>query len=284
MTPKTIDIVSHVQRHRRSAGLSIAQLHHEHLPQHLDPFLAFDHFEMAQPFFPPHPHAGFSAVTYMFPESANGFVNRDSRGETIDIHPGDLHWTAAGAGIMHEETPMRAGIVCHGLQIFVNLRSTQKWMPPQVLHLSAADVPTVRDSGVTARVVFGAHGDVRSPLQPPTVATLLDVQLAPGARLVHRPPRGEPRFCYVIEGEVQAGPEDAPRVLRTGDVAGFSEEGDEVIVSAAGGGAHVVIAGGLPIREPAVFYGPFCMNTSADIQRAIAAYKGGAMGHLEPSF
>jgi redox-sensitive bicupin YhaK (pirin superfamily) len=132
--------------------------------------------------------------------------------------------------------------------------------------------------------VFGAHGDVRSPLQPPTVATLLDVQLAAGARLVHRPPPGEPRFCYVIEGEVQVGPVDAPTVLRTGDVAGFSDLGDEVTVSATARAAHVVIAGGLPIREPAVFYGPFCMNTSADIQRAITAYKGGAMGHLAPSF
>ena len=114
MTTQTVDIVSHVQRHRRSEGLSVAQLHQEHLPRHRDPFLAFDPFEMAQPFFPPHPHAGFSAVTSMLPESANGFVNRDSRGATVDILPGDLHRTAAGSGILHEETPMRRGVACHG--------------------------------------------------------------------------------------------------------------------------------------------------------------------------
>ena len=284
MTAKTIDRVAHVQRHRRSEGLSIAQLHPEHLPAHLDPFLAFDHFEMAQPFFPPHPHAGFSAVTYMFPDSANGFVNRDSRGETLDIHPGDLHWTAAGSGIVHEEVPMRRGVVCHGLQIFVNLHSSKKWMAPQVLHLAGADVPKVRTPGVEARVVFGSHGEVRSPVEAPTTATLLDVVLEPGGRFAHRAPADEPRFVYVIDGEGEAGPEGASTRLRQGDVAGFSAAGDDVLLRAPTQRAHVVVAGGEPLAEPAVFHGPFCMNTRADIERAIERYQSGKMGRLAPSF
>jgi redox-sensitive bicupin YhaK (pirin superfamily) len=284
MSSKTVVHVSRIERRRRSAGLSIAQLHREHLPEHLDPFLAFDHFEMAQPFFPPHPHAGFSAVTYMFPESENGFVNRDSRGETIEIDPGDLHWTAAGAGIMHEEVPIRRGVICHGLQIFVNLASSKKWMTPLVLHLDVKDVPVVQTSSVITRVVFGSHGDVRSPIDVPTQATLLDVVLNPGGHFLHRPPPGETRFVYVIDGDLQVGPIDRPTQLRAGDAAGFSTEGDDVLACAADHPAHVVVAGGRPLHEPVVFYGPFCMSNREDIERAIRDYEAGKMGRLDPSF
>jgi redox-sensitive bicupin YhaK (pirin superfamily) len=277
---KTITARARVQRRSRSAGLSIAQLHGEHLPAHLDPFLAFDHFEMAQPFFPPHPHAGFSAVTYMFPRSENGFVNRDSRGETIDIHPGDLHWTAAGSGILHEEVPIKRGITCHGLQIFVNLRAAQKWMRPEVLHLDGGDVPLVTEHGTTARVVVGSHGAVQSPLRPPTPVTLLDVDLDAGGTFTHAVPPGESRFVYVIEGAVDAGVE----VIAKGEAAGVSASGDRIVLRGRPGGAHVVVAGGVPIAEPLVFHGPFCMSTREDVVRVIEAYESGKMGRLEPSF
>jgi redox-sensitive bicupin YhaK (pirin superfamily) len=280
-TLKRVEASARVSRRSRSAGLSIAQVHGEHLPGHLDPFLAFDHFEMAQPFFPPHPHAGFSAVTYLFPQSANGFVNRDSRGDRVEIHPGDLHWTAAGSGLLHEEVPITRGVVCHGLQIFVNLHSTKKWMRPEVLHLDAAQVPVVRDQGAEVRVVAGSHAGVFSPLAPPTAVTLLDVLLEPGAVLRHQVPAGEQRFVYVLDGAAQAGGEE--QVLDKGSAAGFSQEGERIELRSARG-AHLVLAGGAPLREPAVFYGPFCMTTQEEIQRAVANFQAGAMGALEPSF
>jgi len=76
---------------------------------------------MRAPIFPPHPHTGFSAVTYMFEDSAGSFQNRDSLGDRALIHPGDLHWTQAGSGLMYEEVPSLPGTLCHGAQIFVNL-------------------------------------------------------------------------------------------------------------------------------------------------------------------
>ncbi|HET9623687.1 MAG TPA: pirin-like C-terminal cupin domain-containing protein [Kofleriaceae bacterium] len=284
MSTKRVTATAHVTRRRRSAGLSIGQLHAEHLPDHLDPFLAFDHFEMAEPFFPPHPHAGFSAVTYMFPESANGFLNRDTLGARVEIHPGDLHWTAAGRGLMHEETPMRRGVRCHGLQIFVNLHSSKKWMAPQVLHTSAVDIPRVHRDGAEVRVVAGAHGDTVAAISPPTEVTLLDVVLAPGATLEHRPGAGESRFVYVIDGALEAGAAEAAHSLVAGDAAGLSAEGDVVRVRAGATGAHLVLAGGRPLGEPAVFYGPFCMTSQQDLARAVQAYQDGRMGQLEPSF
>jgi len=283
-TAKTVVAHARVSRRSRSAGLSIAQLHGEHLPDHLDPFLAFDHFEMAQPFFPPHPHAGFSAVTYMFPQSQNGFVNRDSRGDRREIPPGDLHWTAAGRGIMHEEVPITRGVVCHGLQIFVNLSAARKWMEPEVHHLTGADVVRRRSASADIRVVLGRDGDLASPLAPPTDVTLLDVVLAPGGQVEHVVPRGEARFLYVIDGEVEVGPPDRGGRVTKSDAIGFSTEGDLVVARAGAHAAHLVIAGGTPLREPAVFHGPFCMSSREDVERAIRAYQSGAMGRLEASF
>ncbi len=109
----------------------------------LDPFLALTDFHMTEPTFAPHPHAGFSAVTYMFRDSAGSFRNRDSLGDESVIEPGALHWTQAGAGMMHEEIPIEPGLDCHGLQLFVNLRSEHKLAPPRAFHVSAADVPVV---------------------------------------------------------------------------------------------------------------------------------------------
>jgi redox-sensitive bicupin YhaK (pirin superfamily) len=280
MSAKVVTATAKVERHRRGAGLSIASLHASHLPDHLDPFLAFDHFEMAEPFFPPHPHAGFSAVTYILPESENGFFNRDSLGSALEIPPGDLHWTAAGSGVVHEEVPVRRGVAAHGMQIFVNLHSSKKWMKPAPLHLAAADVPRVTRDGADVRVVVGAHDGVRSPLAVPTEVTLLDVRLAPDAALRHVPPGGESRFVYVMDGAVDA----AGTTVAGGNAAGFSAHGDAIEVRAGASGARFLPAGGAPLREPVVFHGPFCMNTREDIERAVRDYQAGRMGRLEASF
>jgi redox-sensitive bicupin YhaK (pirin superfamily) len=282
--PKHVSARAHVPRRSLSAGLSIAQLHEEQLPNHLDPFLAFDHFEMAEPFFSPHPHAGFSAVTYMFPQSQNGFINRDSRGERIEIHPGDLHWTAADSGIMHEEIPARRGVICHGLQIFVNLHSSKKWMPPEVLHLEAAKVPRALTASAEVRVIVGQHGGLLSPLFPPTLVTLLDVVLQPKGQFEHLVSRGASSFLYMIDGSVQVGPIDAPTLLRKGDAVGFSDDGDAILAWASEGSAHFVVGGGVPLREPTIFYGPFCMNTHEEIVRVVADYEAEKRGRLERSF
>ncbi len=279
LAPKTVAVKVRTTRQRMGEGLSIAQLHGQHLPDHLGPFLAFDHFEMAQPFFPPHPHAGFSAVTYMLPQSRGGFVNRDSRGNRSLIRPGALHWTQAASGLMHEEVPEERGVVCQGMQIFINLPVALKWSEPAVLHLEPEQLPRVATEGAEVRVVAGAHGATRAPFAPGTPVTLLDVVLAEGGSVAHPVPSGERRFAYVIEGSLEL---DGQRV-DAGEAVGFSEAGREVRLHSAGG-AQVLLAGGVPLNEPAMFYGPFCMSTREDIARAIARYEAGAMGALEASF
>lgn len=122
----------------------------------IDPFLVLSDFEMPQPFFPPHPHAGFSVMTYMFPDSVGAFINRDSLGDHSRIEPGALHWTQAARGIQHEEVPETPGVRCHGLQMWVNLAAAHKLADPGAAHVSAAAVPELRPApGALVRVVAG---------------------------------------------------------------------------------------------------------------------------------
>lgn len=110
--------------HFRAYGL------HGSDPALTDPFLGIDHAWMSAPTFPPHPHAGFSAVTYLFLDSETGIANRDSLGNSTPIEPGGLHWTAAGRGVVHEENPAVLGSTAHLLQIFANLpRERQDAVP-----------------------------------------------------------------------------------------------------------------------------------------------------------
>ncbi|MBN1203525.1 MAG: pirin family protein [Myxococcaceae bacterium] len=283
MRAKTITRVIRVSRRRFSEGLSTVQLQGQHLPEHLDPFLAFDHFQMSEPSFPPHPHAGFSAVTYLFEDSEGGLINRDSLGDRSEIAPGELHWTTAGRGLLHEEGPKLRGTPCNGLQLSVNLASIDKFTEPRSQHLATKDVPLFDQEGTRVRVLVGSWSGLTSPLLPPTPVTLLDVHLEQGAFFQAEVPEGESRFVYVVSGAGEFGPFDDVVPIHALQAGGFSPRGQLLQVRAMNSPLHVVIAGGRPLREPTMFHGPFCMNTPEQLQRALLDYQEGRMGHLEPS-
>ena len=281
---KSAELIVEVPRHRKSNGLSIAQLNDQLLGEYLDPYLMFDHFEMAEPFFRPHPHAGFSAVTYMFPKSKNGFQNRDSRGDTHKILPGAIHWTAAGKGLVHEEVPIERGVVCEGLQIFVNLPASKKMMEPQSFHLDPEEVPVVESQGTHVRVVVGSHGGMTSPLVPPIDVLLLEVTLQPGSVFTHPFPEGHSGFVYLLSGSAYVGSIGNCKEVRESQACGFGESGSVLQVGSKDHVVHFMVGAGRPLREQVVFYGPFCMNTKEQIELAIENYQSGKMGYLKPSF
>ena len=89
-------------------------LTHATLGAALSPFLVISYFDMTGPVFSPYPNAGFSVATYILPDSPTGFWNQDRLGDNNAIAPGSLHWSVAGAGLMHEETVMRTGRLARG--------------------------------------------------------------------------------------------------------------------------------------------------------------------------
>lgn len=251
-------------------------------PVALDPFLALTDFHMTQPTFAPHPHAGFSAVTYMFRDAVGSFRNRDSLGDQSLIEPGALHWTQAGAGMMHEEIPVDPGLDCHGLQLFVNLRSDHKLATPKAFHASAADVPVVDLSpGTTVRVVVGDLDGASSPIEGLlTEVQLLDVDLAPSATADLPVDPSHRAVVLVVDGSIDIDGVALP----THAVASFATGAPTLRFVAGDGGATVLVLSGAPIAEPVIFSGPFCMNTQAQIDAARARFGSGAMGSLAPSF
>lgn len=168
----------------------------------IDPFLGVDHAWMSGPTFPAHPHAGFSAVSYLFLDSETGIHNRDSIGTQNLIRPGGLHWTTAGRGIVHEEYPAEGDKSVHSLQIFVDLPAELKDVEPFPLILEPQDVPVVQLPGIKVRVPTGAFADVRSPLAPPTDVTMLDISLEVGAELALPIAAGHTAFVLPIFGTV----------------------------------------------------------------------------------
>ncbi|ROS03027.1 pirin family protein [Raoultella terrigena] len=165
------------------------------MPGMINPFLGVDHAWMSGPTFPPHPHSGFSAVSYLFLDSETGIINRDSVGNHNLIRPGGLHWATAGSGIVHEEVPAENGKTVHSLQIFVNLPPEQRHMAPFTLTLEPQDVPVVQLPGVRVRVPAGSFKETCSPLKLPTDVTILDISLDDGAEV---PLSVEPGHCAFI--------------------------------------------------------------------------------------
>ncbi|AGW90779.1 MULTISPECIES: pirin family protein [Cupriavidus] len=166
----------------------------------IDPFIGVDHAWMSAPTFPPHPHAGFSAVSYLFLDSETGIDNRDSLGTRNLIRPGGLHWATAGSGIVHEEVPAETGKTVHSLQIFVNLAPERQSIAPFALTVEPQDVPVVQLPGARVRVPVGSFGDARSPLNPPTEVTMLDISLEEGAELAVPVAAGHCAFVMPIFG------------------------------------------------------------------------------------
>lgn len=260
-----------VQRQRIGGGLSVTGLRGQ--TALTDPFLRVDHFEMTQATFPPHPHAGFSAVTYLFEDSATGFLNRDSLGFEGEIAPGDLHWTLAGSGVLHEEFPLVAGQRAHGLQIFVNLPAATQLQAPRALHLGAAQMPLTQGQGWRARQVFGRLGEAAAPLALPLDASLTLVDLEPGQR--YTPPLGEGRqgFALLIEGEAVAGLQP----FLPGEALAFSAAPSFL---ATAGRLRLALFSGTPLRQPVMQHGPFAMSSEAALHEAMRRYQRGEMGQL----
>jgi redox-sensitive bicupin YhaK (pirin superfamily) len=246
----------------------------------MDPFLMADHYRMSQPTFGPHPHAGFSAVTYMFDDAETGFNNRDSLGDASEIRAGDCHWTVAGAGVVHDEVPIVNGKVAHGLQIFVNLAAKDKHIKPHSIHILRDEMPRIEQpSGARVKVAFGAYDDsiqsIAAVKALPTDASLLDIEVKAGESFSYPVPVGTNAFALVVRGSVQIGDTS----VSESEAVPFGRGGGELAI-AAQSDAQIALFLGKPFDEPLVRHGPFAMTNQDDINRAIADFQAGRMGSL----
>ncbi len=258
----------------------------------LDPFVHMD--QMGEVEYAPgeakgtpwHPHRGFETVTYMMDGT---FEHNDSNGGGGVITNGDTQWMTAGAGILHIEKPPEALVVSgglfHGIQLWVNLPSARKWTAPRYQDLRASEVALLSspDGGALVRVIAGEVAGHAGPGSTYTPMTYLHATLSPTARLVLPWRVDFNALVYVLSGRGTVGLERRP--VRTGQLALFGPggaitvEADQVQESRS---PHLdlLVLGGLPIREPVAWMGPFVMNTRAEVIQAFTDYQAGRLGTI----
>ena len=259
-----------------------------------DPFLLLDHMGAVEyapgeaKGAPWHPHRGFETVTYMLD---GAFEHKDSTGGGGLLTDGATQWMTAGSGILHSELPpqefIAKGGLFHGVQLWVNLPRSHKWALPRYQDINAGDVRLIAsaDGGALIRLIAGSLGGHDGPGSTFTPITYLHATVARGARLDLPWPTDFNALVYVLSGRGYVGPHGQP--LDEGQLAVLGA-GDALTVRAADGqldatasGWEILVLGGLPIREPVARYGPFVMNTRAEIVEAIEDYQAGRLGQTQ---
>ncbi len=260
----------------------------------LDPFIHMD--QMGEVEYAPgepkgtawHPHRGFETVTYIIDGT---FEHSDSEGGGGVITDGDTQWMTAGSGLLHIEKPpeslVMSGGLFHGVQLWVNLPKAQKFHPPRYQDLRAEQqsLLTSADGGALVRVIAGDVDGHQGPGGTLTPITVAHATVSPGAGL-ELPWRADfNALVYVLAGRGTVGVEQRPVrkgqlvVLGTGEAitvtADRSQSGKEPDL-------ELLFLGGRPIREPVAAYGPFVMNTRAELLQAFEDFQAGRLGRIPP--
>jgi hypothetical protein len=255
----------------------------------VDPFLLLDEMGLADygpgeaKGAPDHPHRGFETVTYML---EGQFEHEDSAGNRGAISPGDVQWMTAGRGVVHSEMPNRLirekGGRVHGFQVWVNLPARDKMTAPRYQEVPSSRIPEAssRDGRARVRVIAGEALGVRAVIDTRTQVVYQDWSLRPGAVVEQPLAASHHAFVYVFEGRAEVGSDG--RVLGDGQL-GLLGPGDSVRLAVsedASLGARLLLLAGQPLREPVARYGPFVMNTEAEIAQAISDYRSGRLGEI----
>ncbi|GKS64147.1 quercetin 2,3-dioxygenase [Nitrospira sp.] len=234
-----------------------------------------------------HPHRGFETVTIVY----DGVVaHRDSTGSGGVIGPGDVQWMTAASGVVHEEMHekdwARKGGVFHAIQLWVNLPSTHKMSSPGYQTLLKADIPVVELGGGAGhlRVIAGEFRGIseaiprgiKGPAKTFTPVHLYDVRLNAGHAAELAVPAGFNTAVFVLQGglsvngSARAGEAELVQLDNAGERMTLNATDDTVLL----------VLSGEPINEPIARYGPFVMNTKAELVQAVNDYQAGKMGHL----
>jgi len=263
-----------------SKGFSVKAIDLHPLGERASPILVLDDFRVSSQPFGPHPHAGFSAVTYVFEDSPGALRSRDSLGNDVVVGPGGIVWTQAGRGLLHQEVPADVSSELHGLQLFVNASAKNKFVPPKMLRLFSPEVPEWQnDAGDRVRVVVGTFNALSSPLVPAEPFTFLDAILNRGISFDLSPNYNA--LIYVLAGYVNVASDNQRQIVQADHAIALSGGGGDVELR-TDNSCHLVILSGREIREPVVSQGGFIMNDATQMEIVLTRYRRGSMGALNP--
>jgi quercetin 2,3-dioxygenase len=244
----------------------------------LDPFLLLDEIRSDDGAdyiggFPDHPHRGFETVTVML---AGRTRHGDNKGHSGLLRAGSVQWMTAGRGIVHSEMPEQEDGLMWGFQLWVNLPAKDKMTAPRYQEIAPEQVPEVAlAGGGKVRVIAGRVGGVSGPIDGiATAPILLDIALPAGGSVALPLPEGHNAFIYPFEGEALIG---TPALKVTRGSLAVLGPGQGVALAAGVDAARMLLAAARPLNESIVRYGPFVMNSEAEIHAAIADYRAGRL-------
>ena len=256
-----------------------------HLQKRLSPFLLLD-FNAEFDFGPSdklrgvdvHPHKGFETVTIAYKGSV---AHHDSAGNSGVINPGDVQWMTAGSGILHkeyhEESFSRKGGPFEMVQLWVNLPKKDKLATPKYQAVTGANMGKARlpDNGGEVRVIAGDFNGTKGGASTFTPVNMFDMRLNKGAAFITNTPANHNTVVLVIHGSAEINGTTASQH----DMVLFKNDGTEISIT-AGEDSVLLLLSGEPIDEPIAQYGPFVMNTTAELQEAFEEFRSGKFGTL----
>jgi hypothetical protein len=282
---KIVDVIENSNQHWVGDGFPVRTLFsYDSLGHQISPFLLFDYAGPTrfEPSAKPrgvgqHPHRGFETVTIVYDGEV---AHRDSTGKGGIIGPGDVQWMTAASGILHEEfhSPAfsKSGGNLRAVQLWVNLPAKDKMAPAGYQAILDADIPSVTMQGARVRVIAGDFNGTRGPAKSFTAINLWDVRLENDSSLLLDLPEGHNAALAVLSGDATVNGE---RTAREAQIVLLDPAGTQVQLK-AGKDAMLLVLTGQPIREPIVGYGPFVMNTQAEIRQAMTDFNSGHFGRI----
>ncbi|MRX10228.1 pirin family protein [Pseudoduganella sp. FT25W] len=278
-TPRTVERIITGQAVMDGAGVKINRVLTQTLQRRLDPFLMLDNFgsDQANDYiagFPSHPHRGFETVTYML---EGRMRHKDSAGNEGLLTNGGVQWMTAGRGVIHSEMPEQEDGVMEGFQLWLNLPAKDKMRAPWYRDFNGADVPAFEtQQGAKVKVIAGrSHGVDGAVQREVTEPLYLDVHLPAGAPFKQQLPEGHNAFIFTYRGSVEID----GKAVATGRMAilANTKDADGVVITASEDSRFILIAG-QPLNEPIAQYGPFVMNTQAELHAAVDDFRAGKLG------
>ena len=254
----------------------------------IDPFLLIHHWDEPVPKgkkqeelgVGPHPHRGFSPVTFIFKGSLS---HQDSIGNHKEVGPGGTQWMHAGKGIIHSERPgkelAKNGGESEFIQFWVNTPAKYKMEKPYYLALEESKTPKIEVENGVIYVVAGSQHGVNGAAKTYSPQTLLRANFKKGAHYNFEIDQNFNAILYVLNGKLHVN----EHAINGKQMLWFENDGQEINVKATEDSRFIILSGE-PLNEKVVSHGPFVMNNEQEIYQAIEDYQNNKMGTLKEIF
>jgi redox-sensitive bicupin YhaK (pirin superfamily) len=227
-----------------------------------------------------HPHRGFETVTIAY---HGAVAHHDSSGNSGVIYPGDVQWMTAASGILHKEYHEEQYSLNGGpfqmVQLWVNLPAKDKMGKPRYQAIKQADMAhfDLPADGGKIEIIAGNYKGIKGNANTFSPIEVYNARLKKGGEVTFNFPENFNTGFMVIEGSIKI---NGLETAGADDFVHFSNKGTEITIEALENSVILVLSGE-PINEPVAQYGPFLMNTEAEIHQAIEDYNQGRFGYLE---